>query len=526
MVSWEAVAQYKYECVEYLKLDVLSLGELFEKTYDTFYDKFKVHLTDYMTTSHLTYCLWTSSIQGTNISLPQSWEDYEFIRQSIFGGRTYPLQKTYTSKFYEQVVSIVGSNMSAEVKREQIKNIYQVAKEDGDYIFNADVSSLYPASMAKGHLYPVGDYRVNMNGEEEFKNGKFGIYDVSFVANKKIVISPFPVKNSVGRLEWDVCDGRHRLNNIDIQNAISCGYEIKFEGKCMVWDETKAIFDDYLEELFEWKKYATEHNLPTQRSLSKLIMNGLYGKMLMKAIIDTTSICNTFDEVIEFMKKYELKDWSEMGDKLILTGELQGEARNKKITKPSQLGSFVLAYSRQVMLNYMKMITPELDTQPFTYTDTDSLHIFGKNHKKLGALGVLGENLGELNNDIKKDGIILREVNLAPKLYCYWYINKEGDFNITNKAKGIPSRLLCPELYEQEINEGEKEKNKELRWSSIKKIHRKIFSTDKDKFGHFNMKSVEMSREFCSNSWEGMKLINNKFYPKSFQGDMFQTLIL
>jgi hypothetical protein len=118
-----------------------------------------------------------------------------------------------------------------------------------------------------------------------------------------------------------------------------------------------------------------------------------------------------------------MNDWTEMGNKLLLTGTLIGEDRDKKITKPSQIGSFILGYSRQIMLSNMKLINPKLSIAPMTYTDTDSLHIYGKFHKKLGEMtGVLGDDLGMLNNDIKGDGIILREINLAPKLYCYWYI--------------------------------------------------------------------------------------------------------
>jgi hypothetical protein len=60
------------------------------------------------------------------------------------------------------------------------------------------------------------------------------------------------------------------------------------------------------------------------------------------------------------------------------------------------------------MLDYMKLISPDLKTHPFTYTDTDSLHMLGIYHKKLREeySDKLGNSLGQMNNDIKKNGII------------------------------------------------------------------------------------------------------------------------
>ena len=135
--------------------------------------------------------------------------------------------------------------------------------------------------------------------------------------------------------------------------------------------------------------------------------------------------------------------------------------------------------------------------------------------------------MAKLNNDIKKDGIIIKEINLAPKLYCYWYINKNGEFKITNKAKGIcaidpltkkPTGLNA-ELFENE-------ESKVIEWNSIKKIHRKVASTDKENFDHFTLKGITMKRTFLNCRWEGMNLVGNKFYPKHYQGQDALTIIL
>jgi hypothetical protein len=66
---------------------------------------------------------------------------------------------------------------------------------------------------------------------------------------------------------------------------------------------------------------------------------------------------------------------------LYLSGEPRLQSlKEKPITKPTQLGAFVLAYSRLIMLGVIKQSNPYFDVDckeqidnDFHYTDTDSL---------------------------------------------------------------------------------------------------------------------------------------------------------
>ena len=63
---------------------------------------------------------------------------------------------------------------------------YEELKKSGDYIFNADATSLYPASMKGFDLcyaqYPIGKSRwIDKNLEQEFKDGKLGFYEIDFI---------------------------------------------------------------------------------------------------------------------------------------------------------------------------------------------------------------------------------------------------------------------------------------------------------------------------------------------------------
>ena len=64
-------------------------------------------------------------------------------------------------------------------------NYYQDFIDSNDFIFNADVSSLYPTAMAgfeHVHVkYPIEISRWSNIPEEEFKNNKYGFYEIQYV---------------------------------------------------------------------------------------------------------------------------------------------------------------------------------------------------------------------------------------------------------------------------------------------------------------------------------------------------------
>ena len=55
---------------------------------------YKIHMTDYFTLSHLSFSIWKGNLDK-KIWIEKAKEDkYPFIRESIYGGRTYPTKKT------------------------------------------------------------------------------------------------------------------------------------------------------------------------------------------------------------------------------------------------------------------------------------------------------------------------------------------------------------------------------------------------------------------------------------------------
>jgi len=248
------------------------------------------------------------------------------------------------------------------------------------------------------------------------------------------------------------------------------------------------------------------------RSIGKLLMNALYGKMLEKARFNKTQLCNNIKEVYKFMTEHKLTDITFMGSKVLLSGEPHNDTMcNDSIKKPAHLGSFVLAYSRRIMLNVMDDICPELDTQFFSYTDTDSLHVHCDKLEGLKAKGWLEKGLGKLSDDCK-GGKIIREINLAPKMYAYICLMPDGKLKTVCKAKGIPSQYLSGAMYE-----AQKPVEVEMK-GRLKKIgYGKCVAKDLRDKAPFSIVGIDMTRTWYKNEWDGMTLNNGKWFPHGYE---------
>jgi len=506
--SWDDSEKYRHEVEPYLKYDVLSLSELFFKFNEQIYKKDYINITSFVTLSNMAYCLWQKTLIEL-VEIPDI-DKYNFIKLSTYGARTYPNQKEFKSKYYDD---IINKNMN-----------YDDLIKTKDYIFNADATSLYPASMAGFKLckvkYPIGKSRWSENPEEEYRKNKYGIYEIDFFPPKNITVPILPRKKELG-LEWSLLDGSGVYTNIDIKNAIESGYKIVFKNKCLVWDKTGNVFKTYVNKYYKMKcKAEKKPKNPVKRSIAKLILNAMYGKTLQKAIYNTTTIINNYQELLKFWREYDVTDISVLDENKLL---LSGTAIDKetKITKPCQLGSFVLAFSRQIMLNYMKAIDPTLKTPIFTYTDTDSLHILGEHEMKLRELGYIKNkndaSLGYLCSDVDNEGIIIYENNLAPKTYFYEYIDNNNIIHDKNsgtmKSKGIPHKCLTYEMYDMTNNDI----NRVCEFSGLKKKHKTLTYADKEKgVNHFSIVNNTQTRTFNKSDWSGFNLLQNIFYPKGY----------
>jgi|GEM_PF-4896273 len=507
--TWGDVDNYKNQVLPYLKLDVHGLKELFEVINKMIFNVSHVNIHKFITISHMSYELWSSKLKHI-VEIPKDMEKYNFIKSGTYGARCYPQQKVFKSDKYNDIIS-------NKLSYDQLLNSL-------NFIFNADATSLYSASMKGFELvqvsYPTGYSRWSYNPIEEWKNNKIGFYEINFFPPKDILVPILPTKNKLG-LSWSLENGTGVYPSVDIQSALDVGYEIHFINKCLVWDEQGDIFGEYVTDFFQLKIQAEKEVNKVKRSIAKLMLNALYGKTLQKAIFTKNSLVYNGNQFNEFFrdKSGDNFDWVIFNDnKMLVTGELQDQDKVNAINKPCHLGAFVLAYSRKIMLHYMKVLDPTLKRMLFTYTDTDSLHLLGSDYLKLKSLGYIKpkheSKLGYLCSDIDHDGLIINEINLAPKCYCYEYINSKGEINVDEnaitKCKGIPQIQLKSDYYYED--EGH-----ELHFTSLKKIHKNISRKYADLgITPFNIVSEDLTRTFNKNPWSSNTFYDNRWFPQGY----------
>jgi hypothetical protein len=492
--SWDDVIKYQTEVEPYLNNDVLAMEYIFNSQHDFFYERFECHITQWLTLSAMSYSLWTNTTDAL-LEIPDA-KKYDYIRQAVYGGRTYPVKREFKSKEFDAIMT------ASEDERKQLYKQLQ------DWIFNADVSSLYPTAMSF-YDYPVGKSEW-IEDCDDVDYSQPGIYDVDVVANKSLAVPILPMKVKTG-IRWSLEDRRGVYTHTDLNNAVKFGYKITKVHKALVWKDTQNVFKNYITEAYKIKDEGENESNPVKRAIGKLLMNSLYGKMLERARFTETVLCNDVKQVSKFIGSNTITDITFNGAKVLMTGSKK--ERDECVRKPSHLGAFVLANSRDVMFNAMTAINPKLDASFFTYTDTDSLHIHAKHLDTLEKQGWLQKGLGKLSDDCK-GGKIIREINLAPKLYAYICLMPDGSIKKTNKCKGIPSDFLNTQLYETakptviEMSEAKGQTARLKRVGYGQNLPVSLRGND-----WFSIVSVDMSRTFYGKPWEGMRFENNEWFP-------------
>ena len=566
MKTWKDVSKYKEIILDYLKHDVMSLVELTEKYVHGAEQLFSASPTKYLTLSNYNECAWKAIIpNGLIIEVPPM-DKQNFIGLSVFGGRTYPSQKTFKSKFCDKINELWEpiqneldeaefkykdvldddelKDICNKIKRKhsnapKLKEMYWELKKSTDYIYNGDINSQYPACMAGVDLidvrYPTG-YSEWITDSKKcatiFKKDKqLGIYTIKFICPKNLKHAILPRKKKGGGVEWSLTDGQGVYNTIDIQHAIKFGYKIEFLDKALVWETVSdTIFTEHINKLYEQKVKAKKEGNTVKYNISKSSANSLFGKCLQRPICSEEKICKNVVQCEKFLQTHILTDWEVVDksdseiDYIILSGERTSEKKISK--KPRQLGSFILGYSRRLWLLFLEAIDPTNTKHITTYQDTDSLHISGKYYDILVNKGLIDDKkLGYLSNDCDNDGLIYREINLAPKCYNYLALTKDGAVLDTMKSKGIKKTKLEKEWFDAGVNrDSEKwkqiveKKDNLVNWSGMKKINKRLTKAEREAgVEHWSVIKKSYDRTFYANEWKGMDLSNNIWYPFGYE---------
>lgn len=381
-----------------------------------------------------------------------------------------------------------------------------------------DVSSLYPSSMAF-HPYPTGGHSEVCGSEldlmtecgrefvrridlENFGYGILesriadlkscdhwpvaGIFYIKYVPNQRLAIPVLPrkVKNM---LLWDLISAEGWYNSVDIENAVCMGYDVEFV-RGYQWFETAPVFKDVILDLYDIKAKAESEGDATLRSIAKLLMNSMYGKMLQKPINEFSGLVYNDYDLSLFMKHYLWTGFESIGiDNLcmlvhgihrpkepedgsrIVQWDEESNVETSNGTKsnstwlgeqPVQLGSFILGYSRRIMLQYFCAANPSMDVSSTAYyTDTDSIFLSNEQFCSLERQGFVKDGLGFLADDFK-GAIGIEAYFNNPKSYLVTKIKKSkgkepAQLYSQIKAKGIAKSCLSNTYKIGYMDEGE-----------------------------------------------------------------------
>jgi len=335
-----------------------------------------------------------------------------------------------------------------------------------------DVCSLYPWVMKYGK-FPIGHPNVITEKFQSIEN-YFGLIKCRILAPKNLYapVLPchinsklvFPLCSKCAAEKLKICnhnDNERVLEgtwcSLEIEKAIEKGYKIIDMLEVWHWDKyeqydksTKSggLFTDYINKALKLKLEASgypsyvlseddkidyikrifdnegvqldKNNISYNagiRSISKLILNSLWGYLAMKQNKTSTKIINNptdwFKMVID--SQYNIKNINIQKNHLVVEYNIDDNLYKENNKTNVALASFITAQGRLKLYDEIDKLG-----QRVLYFDTDSI-IYYRNIDKEEYEPKLGEYLGDLTDEIDpKDGnYIVEFVSAGPKNYAY-----------------------------------------------------------------------------------------------------------
>lgn len=502
ITSLAVVAEKWTEISEYLSKDLTALNAVFIRFKRTCYEVFQLDPCKRLTMSQLSYDYWNSTLSAKNrsfVTLPSSYDQYQDILRSYYGGRVYPQVKEYRSVDYD----VPYSQME-------------------DYLVDLDVVSLYPSAMwyskdisdsffpyAKRNipLYFCGKPSFHLADDLPWIADVFKLRDkyevppyllpscmpsmdfwrceapillkvgaivcVDFEANQSLLVPILPHKNENCNTSWDLLPHQKQWYVLEeILDALYYGYRVTKLHCAYVYPVRAALFDDAMDTLMAGKK-ACQRGDP-KRDQYKLGANSIYGKHAQKAITEDVRLVepSALKDVVR--ESYVLSVEPVVGEQHMpslielrqnrprwvnndphvaeaLDNALHDEhnipvrafvVKTKpdvvQTTKPTYLGSQVTAFSRIHMnwfIHTMGLMDSKDPLHQVFYTDTDSLIVHSSSTR--GHDKLFGSGLGMLDDELQ-GGRIIDYVALAPKTYALVYKMPDETLWMKVRCKGFP----------------------------------------------------------------------------------------
>lgn len=403
---------FKEESTRYLIKDVESLREILIIFATEIYDSYHINITNYKTLPGIAFHIYLSNFYNRNKN------GIKIIKGDI--------EKIIRSAYYGGIVSVFSHEI------------------DNGYYY--DINSHYPNCMKEP--MPIGNpvYTDNNN-----LNELFGFVRAKVIApDKSVLKNPIlPLRDKDGL----ICPRGEFYGwwfSEELKNAENYGYKVVVLG-AYTFTKSHNLFDDYIEKLYSIK--ASSESSPSKRSVSKLLLNSLYGRMGMNEIVTTVKIVRT-EEVNNIIKKINWKILIDLGDftiikyskyidpelnKLLDIKDFSNSTilnkKNRGVPSSVSIAAAITSYARIKMSKFLN--NPDNEC---VYTDTDS-GVF----KNVLDPKYVGKELGQF----KLEYVIKKGIFISPKTYAVKYVDpKTKDIKLMLKCKGVGSQHLSWQIFE------------------------------------------------------------------------------
>lgn len=340
--------------------------------------------------------------------------------------------------------------LSSLNERYQFKRIKNVWLED--------VVSQYPHKM-RNFKMPCGVPKIIENKEEwesylkqnkaNLESGEYACFiNFKYTNIKQNKNVPNFLKNYKQEDNNNYLKYQSFLNELDWKDTYLCWLQferlVKYESRefviAYVFEKTKYLFNDYINNFFSMKNEAKKLKEVAKEKYAKLMLNSLYGKFGEKGV----RLQQVFKEILDIMNHDNIVEVK--GERVIDNlGMINIVKSSESAFSYFQIASYITSLARMWLFKRWNEIV-NLGGIVY-YCDTDS-NFFSLSNEKLKDL-TFGSNLGdwELNNEIFNNFYIL-----APKTYVAY----DNDKTINKIAcKGINKDIVLSKGVEHLINNEE-----------------------------------------------------------------------
>lgn len=390
---YKEIKNIKKYTILYCENDVLLTKKLIEQITNII-SKYNIVLTNknILSISSLSLQIFYKIYNSMNLNLKYSDYVDKIVRKSYYGGRC---------------------------------EVFGNVKEN-EKIFHFDFPGMYSICMKEN--YPLGKYYIVNNPNEI---NKPGFYYIKYKSNMNIPILPHHNKITFKLLFTNgENEGLYWFEEILL--FIKYGGEILSIEYSLIYEKYEKCFESYIKEFEELRNKGGEY-----KTLSKMIVNSLYGRLGMKKKNEQTSIINS-NEYLDYLEKYNIVSASFLSNYALITYEKEN---NSNLFSNIAIASAITSKARiKLYEGYMSVIN---NGGRILYSDTDS--IFAAYNRD-----VTNEKHGEIFWDKNRSDLYIEDaIFIAPKHYGLKINNKE-----IIKIKGLKTNdITINELKFNFINE-------------------------------------------------------------------------